>query len=220
MMHAWLLAGLSNAVLATGLSIVAAFVTRFVRRPETVALVWLLVLVKFVAPPLVSMPWVHSRSMVVLERLGSSSPREVILGREPLDSAILVSIGGRHTNILVAGSLFGRLGQTVQDNADSIFFAWAAGSAIWFGLATFRIVRFVRVLREAPLATIEIQNEVRQLAYRLDLRRLPEVRLATCRIAPLVWALVGKPTLLVPVELLQQLTGPQRKTLLRTSWPT
>jgi beta-lactamase regulating signal transducer with metallopeptidase domain len=213
MMHAWVLAALSNAVLATGLAIVVAVVTRFVRRPETVALLWLLVLVKLVAPPLLSVPWAHSGSTVVLERLASSSPRELVLGRQTLDSAVLVPIGSGHTHILGAGSLFGRLGRTVQDNAERIFFAWAAGSAVWFGLALFRIVRFVRVLRGAPVATVEIQNEVRQLAYRMDLRRHPEVRLTNCRMAPLVWALVGKPTLLVPVELLQHLTAPQRTTV-------
>ena len=101
----------------------------------------------------------------------------------------------------------------MRDNAEIIFFAWAAGSAVWFSLATFRIVAFVRVLRAAPLAPVEIRNEVRQLACRMHLRRIPEVRLATARISPLVWALFGKPTLLVPVELLQDLTAPQQTTL-------
>ena len=78
-MHAWLLLGLSNAVLATGLAIVAAVVTRFVRRPEVAALLWLLVLIKLVSPPLVSIPWAHTHSTVVLERHSSADPRKVVL---------------------------------------------------------------------------------------------------------------------------------------------
>jgi len=213
-MHSCISLGLSNAVLATGLALVAAFATRFVRRPEVASLLWLLVLIKLLSPSLVNIPWNHSRPTLVWDRLASSSPRQVFLDRQALYSEVRLPVAGRDAHDVAAESLRRQLARLMHDNAKIIFLTWVAGSTVWFGLATFRIVGFVRILRRALLAPDEIQEEVRQLASRMKLGRIPEVRLANCRIAPLVWALVGRPTLLLPLELWQNLTAPQRTTLL------
>ncbi len=55
-MSAWLTAGLSNAVLATVLALLACVVTRVSRHPHLAFAVWLLVLVKLLMPPLVGVP--------------------------------------------------------------------------------------------------------------------------------------------------------------------
>ena len=47
---------LSNAIIATGLAMVAALIGRNCRRPQVVYVLWLLVLVKLVTPPLVRWP--------------------------------------------------------------------------------------------------------------------------------------------------------------------
>ncbi len=47
----------SNAVLATILAVVVATATRFVRRPEVVYWLWVLVLLKLVTPPIVHLPF-------------------------------------------------------------------------------------------------------------------------------------------------------------------
>src|SRR4051812_28052266 len=49
--------GVANAVLASVLALVVWFVTRIVRQPALAQLLWVLVLVKLVTPPLISIPW-------------------------------------------------------------------------------------------------------------------------------------------------------------------
>src|SRR5947209_13740251 len=55
-MDTLLYAGLGNAVTATALALVVAAVARFCRRPALVHSLWLLVLLKLVTPPIVSVP--------------------------------------------------------------------------------------------------------------------------------------------------------------------
>ena len=56
---------LSNAVLATGLALLAATVARLCRRPALVHALWLLVLLKLITPPLVpvSVSWLNLGSI-------------------------------------------------------------------------------------------------------------------------------------------------------------
>ncbi|MGD9720824.1 MAG: M56 family metallopeptidase [Pirellulales bacterium] len=91
---------------------------------------------------------------------------------------------------------------------------WLAGTASWCLLAAARMARFARLLRYAGLAGDDIQAEVRRLSAQLGLARPPVVRVAQRRIPPLVWAMGGRPTMLLPAELLAELSPRQRETLL------
>jgi bla regulator protein BlaR1 len=67
--------------------------------------------------------------------------------------------------------------------------AWLVGSALWFGVAAARIMRFRRLLKLARPAPPDLEAEVRTLAGRMQLRHVPEVRVVRRRVSPLVWAL-------------------------------
>lgn len=73
-MNEWLELGLSNAVVATGLALVAWGVTRICRRPQVAALLWSLVLVKLLMPPLSAVPW--STWRIQLEPAASAPTEE------------------------------------------------------------------------------------------------------------------------------------------------
>src|SRR5689334_16166597 len=49
--------GVTNALLATVLAVVVWCITRFWRQPAIAQLLWVLVLVKLVTPPMVAIPW-------------------------------------------------------------------------------------------------------------------------------------------------------------------
>src|SRR5262245_18085088 len=55
--------GLTNALVATVLAIAVWCVTRVWRPPALVALLWTLVLVKLITPPLVAIPWRFERTI-------------------------------------------------------------------------------------------------------------------------------------------------------------
>src|SRR5262249_1904733 len=82
---------------------------------------------------------------------------------------------------------------------------WGAGSVGWLTLALVRIVRFQRLLRHARPAPPALQAQAERLAKRLGLARCPRVELLPGRLAPMLWAVVGPPRLLLPAGLLGQL---------------
>ena len=67
-MSPWFETGISNGVAATGLALVAWLVTRYCRRPRVAFVLWLLVLLKLVAPPLVELPVASLRSLAMFEK--------------------------------------------------------------------------------------------------------------------------------------------------------
>ncbi len=66
MINSWLEIGLSNALLATGLAVLAVIVTRRMR-PQWALAVWLLVLLKLLMPPLWNAPLGSLRGVLALE---------------------------------------------------------------------------------------------------------------------------------------------------------
>ncbi len=98
--------------------------------------------------------------------------------------------------------------------AQILLLAWLIGSSLWFVLAAARIMRFRRLLKLARPAAPDLEAEVRTLAGRMQLRQVPEVRVVRRRVSPLVWVLGGRPTLLLPSDLLRRLTRDERTTLL------
>lgn len=56
-MTGWLELGLSNALVATAVALVVVIVTRFVRHPKVVFMLWVLVLAKLLMPPLWQVAW-------------------------------------------------------------------------------------------------------------------------------------------------------------------
>jgi hypothetical protein len=85
---------------------------------------------------------------------------------------------------------------------------------LWFLVAAWRIHQFRRLLRFAQPATAEVQSSVQRLAEHLGLKKGPRVQMVPGSVSPMVWAIAGRPRLLVPSALWQRLSDEQRATLL------
>jgi beta-lactamase regulating signal transducer with metallopeptidase domain len=249
-MTAWLESGLSNALVATLLAVVACVVTRASRNPKIVFAAWVLVLAKLVTPPLVGLPleslrprWQvieapvagHALALPPLanpyatlpaptaeiddavtvvsadvdsERLGS--------GRVLLSESFLAPIEADQRDMALVDSPdeAARSDASAWGAIPLLFGLWLAGSALWFAVAAARIARFGRFLRLARLAPGALQAEVRALALGMNLRQAPTVRLVNRRVPPLVWAMTGPATILLPVALVRGLSDEQRSALL------
>lgn len=222
-MTAWLEYGLSNALAATALAIVALAVTRFARRPQLAFAAWLLVLAKLLVPPLVGLPLPSLRTPLPASEvpLVDFQPQRFGPASEAADGALIASpdraVALEVAAVEVAAS-------TIERSRFRELFAlspvgwlvavWLLVSTCWLAVAVTRIARFGRVLARAQAAPFELEQEVRSLAERLHVRRVPRVKLARGRIPPLVWALFGRPVILLPVELLRALCDDERATLL------
>jgi beta-lactamase regulating signal transducer with metallopeptidase domain len=231
--------GLSNAVAAAALALIAIAVRAVWRRPALAHGLWLLVLLKLLTPPLVRVPvpWPAPAppgppETTRLEVLSEPGPGELNEGAapgpaerpaeaqaeapappapdEPAEAAALAAEG---TDVLPAADERAAA-PAVWSWAEAMAAVWLLGSLAWFALAGLRLARFARLLRHATPAPAALQGRARQLAGRLELARCPEVWLLPGRVAPMLWAAGGRPRLLVPAGLLGRLSPEGRDTLL------
>ncbi len=87
---------------------------------------------------------------------------------------------------------------------------WLAGSILWFTVAALRVIRFERCRRLAEPAPADLQAEARRLARQLGLARCPAICVVEGRLPPLLWAMTGKATILLPARLMEQIPPSQQ----------
>ena len=243
-MQALLEIGLSNAVMAAGLALLAAGAGRLLRRPALTHKLWLLVLLKLITPPLLVLPFIIPETI----RLpGGDDSRS-----EGLPVASVPTVPGADAELLaappteLAACCSGGLAPAVATPADeplappraaehdlpameptadppaeaggswprALIAVWLAGTGLWLGLTALRVARFRRALRCARPAPAEMQAQADELAAALGLARRPQVWLVPGTVSPLLWGLGRATRLILPVELLGRLDAEQWATLL------
>jgi bla regulator protein BlaR1 len=192
---AWML---SNAVAAAVLAVFAAALEYFVRAPAVRHAAWVLVLLKLVTPPLVSVP------LPVLPaswapQAESASPVAGVVSVSPITTASMNAPVTR----LAEPSL-----------TDVLLMAWAAGALGWFAWQGRRIGRFRRRVRAAEDAPAEIRAAATRIAKVLDIGRTPAVKVAAGLGSPLLWGWGRHAVVLLPRDLLPRLSHEARDTLL------
>jgi bla regulator protein blaR1 len=181
----WLSWVVSNVFLALLLALAAWFVQRGLRRPTIAHILWVLVLVKLVTPPLLSVP----------------------LGKLPGSVACALGVCGcdHHSPTQTF----------VRDLLPWILLAaWSAGASATAWTAWRRSTRFRRLLTHASPAPPEWQALAARLASELSIRCPPEVLTVPGRLPPLIVPGRLRPRLLLPMALLGRLNASQRKALL------
>jgi beta-lactamase regulating signal transducer with metallopeptidase domain len=201
--------GISNAVAAVVLALLAFAVDRVFRRPALSHIVWLLVLLKLVTPPLVHVPllWPSEpvrpavalpQELSAVEDADDSTPPRPTLVFPAVEPPLAVNYV---TPAPVSWTPF-------------VLGAWLAGSCLWWVVAAVRIARFRRLLRQAEDAPGEVRERVRRLAELMGLRRSPAAAFVPGALSPLLWAPGRKAYLLLPKALWERLDCDQRDSLL------
>jgi beta-lactamase regulating signal transducer with metallopeptidase domain len=181
----WLTLIISNVVLASLLAFAAWFVQRRLQRPAVARILWLLVLVKLVTPPLVSVPIVE------------------------LSSSMACTLG------MCNCATHALMSPVLRDALPWVLLAaWSAGAGATAWTAWRRWCRFQRLTAPARPAPTEWQSLAARLAGELSIRRPPEILAVPGRLPPLVVAGWRRPRLLLPAALLGQLTHSQCEALL------
>jgi beta-lactamase regulating signal transducer with metallopeptidase domain len=181
----WLSWVVSNIVLALLLALAAWLVQRWLRWPAVAHILWMLVLVKLLTPPLVSVP----------------------LGESPGSMACALGVCGcdHHSQTQAF----------VRDRLPWIVLAvWSVGAGATAWVAWRRATRFRRLLTHAHPAPPEWQTLAARLGSELSMGSPPEVLTAPGRLPPLLVPGWPRPHLLLPAVLLGRLNDSQKKTLL------
>jgi len=181
----WLSWVVSNVLLALFLALIALFVKRCLRWHAAAHILWLLVLVKLVTPPLVRVPLAASPGPLACA-LG-------VCGCEHHSGAQTI-VGATWPWFLLA--------------------SWSVGAGATAITAWRRSIRFRRLLTHASPAPPEWQALAARLAAELSIRRPPEVLAVPGRLPPMIVPGRPRPRLLLPMDLLDRLDDSQKSALL------
>jgi beta-lactamase regulating signal transducer with metallopeptidase domain/protocatechuate 3,4-dioxygenase beta subunit len=220
---------LSNAAVAAILALVAAVVGRVTTKPQIRHALWVLVLVKLVTPPVVQIPIIYANSESFGSETGLTSNVAVSEAR-----TVDVPIEVHHETEDRADSAHRPqqalpfppvVNPEAKKGADArpalevpwskvVIGVWVAGSFMWFSLVAVRLVRFKRVLQYAQPAPEDIQAQVRTIARRYGLQRLPRVMLVDATLPPLICGFGARTCMVLPSRLLSNLGTDERAGLL------
>jgi beta-lactamase regulating signal transducer with metallopeptidase domain len=213
--------GLSNAVAAGFLAILAILVGLLSRRPALVHALWLLVLVKLVTPPLVRIPlptWEPAPRATT--EVVPDEPAVVLVEPEPVEDIEEEFILAEEKVVAVAPDQPAEEEPLVSEPHERAFswlpvlgWVWVGGILAWFLLASVRLWRFGRLVRLGRPAPRVLLRRIERLAQRVGLTFCPEVRLLPGRLAPMIWG-TSAPWLLLPDELGERIGEEALDTLL------
>jgi beta-lactamase regulating signal transducer with metallopeptidase domain len=164
----------SNLVFSVALAIVAHRVDRSGRYPAIAHLLWVLVLLKVLTPPLIVLPLLPGAPELPTDASGI----DLAAGLAGAGPVALVGA----MPILMAG--------------------WLLGSVTVLAVSLFRVRRFDALLRDtARPASSEVGRLAESVALRMGLRARPEILLTSARLSPLTWWTGGRVRIVLPAGL-------------------
>jgi len=198
----------NNAAICLILALIALIVGRTFRRPSITHLIWLLVLVKLLTPPVVTIsafpvPWM----------MAANSPAafetDLRTVRQDMGNAFLPGSLEREKDFLEDG--FGAAIHWKQ----LLFLAWSLGSGIVFVWSLSQVYRFHRLFKkESRSGNPEICEMAAETASYMGLRKIPEIRTVSARVSPMVWWIGGKVHIVIPDVLLERMEAQELRWIL------
>ncbi len=237
-MHPLVEVALVNAVMATVLALLAAVVGWCFRRPALTHVLWLLVLVKLITPPVWRVPmlerdWVSrpvAAFSVMLDLSLTDPPSLPEMSTEPSDptepqtSTVRVrprALPVAHTKTLKwprSWMLFAWTWLRTENGqrivTTGLLVAWGLGAVVWFVIQSWRCLLFQKAMRHGRAAPREVQEQLARLAARSGCSQAPQVWLMPGALSPMLWSMGRSTRLIFPAALLDRLDVVSRETLL------
>ena len=190
-----------NLVITTALAAAVALACRFGRiGPVARHALWVLVLVKFVTPPLVVWPWAAPDPLGIAALDAPVAESQAVSLEPPSlpleDDAAVITRTQVHP--LAAASRDDAVDHAAASVWPWLLGVWAMGSVCVLGLEGLRLLRLRRLVRPAPVDH-PIARRVHTLAAQLGVRAVP-VDIVAGISSPVVWGW-GRPRLLWPSTL-------------------
>ncbi len=189
----------SNLLFSAALALLAYGVHRRGRYPALAHLLWVLVLVKVITPPLLVLP------------VGLGSP-----AAEAVDTSMTGAVGALgSTATAVIGSGSSASAWLIDHGGALLLVVWLVGSALVLVASSQRIRGFSHLLgHTSSVAPAEIQHAANGIAYELGLRAAPTVDLSRALISPMTWWTGGRLRIILPAALLDEVDDHQLRWVL------
>ena len=210
--------GITNAVSATVLALVALVSSRWIKRPAVVHTLWLLVLLKLIAPPIVPFGVLPRASdPPIPSARAETAPSEAT---EPMISHVLAP--GEDVPASFASERPVTLGTPPKDAGRAwrdflpliAVVLWGGGAVFMLAMTIVRTRRAVRFMTLAVPASWSVQAATRVLAARMGLARAPAVRMVPVITSPMLWAVGKRPEIVLPAPLVERLSTSERDALI------
>lgn len=227
-----------NTVAALALACVVWSVTRVRRNPAAAHLLWLVVLLKLLAPPVMHVNW----SSVLPTAWRGSNPLAVaclshaVIAKTETDSqplgadvATAESVRRDHRpeverspgqtppapSVLLGQNGFADRLRSHRDVVEGfLFWLWLGGAFVCAIVTGRRIARFETLLRETTPASERLQRLAREIAVNFRIRHLPDVRSIEWIDIPLLWCAGRRPTIVLPVRVIAEFAEEQSAMIL------
>ena len=195
--------GLSNACLSLVLAVVAMLVGARARRPQLAYMLWLLVFIKLVTPPIVKIP------IVTIPAQGETA---VAINENSRIGQLL----SNNPQLNIEVSQWSTLGSTAWNHA-RVWLPpiWLVGIAVVFAFSIVRVCRFRRLLAaKSEAVRQDLQTAAVEIARRLGLNKIPTILTTSANLSPMVWWTGGKVRIVIPKALLDRMEAQQWKWIL------
>ena len=228
---------LINAVTVLPLALLAWVVSRLARRPALTHALWVLVLLKFITPPLFNLPVTiempvadvghvfnvpvpqpesesvrHDNSVAVNDAVTDASTLPSAL--TPVEKSPPVRVERARPSFLTSTlKTCSTIWSRRPDLRSMLLTGWLAGVALWMTLQIVRAVRFQRRVLRGAMPNSELQQQTQQLAAALQLRSVPRVLIVNATVSPMLWGCGSRARLLFPSDLVERLDDNARATL-------
>ncbi len=200
-------ATLSNFLVAAVMAAVAWFVQRRVRSASLANLLWALVLIKMVTPPIFALPVfeVPRVSSVDEQSHDAAIPATVTENVEGNLTAAAV-VAGQSEILTSDGSAAADSNRFVAQVAFIAIAGWLLVSVAIFIISAFRILRFHFLLRaNSHLHPKLSQGLAVDVAGQFGIRRAPGIIVSLANIAPFVWWMSGRSVIVISKQATEKL---------------
>ncbi len=204
---------LTNAALLTVFAVIAWLLGLGLKRPGLMHLIWLLVLLRALSPPLLDWPVLPSGLAPGQAAEASLSPRDPApsIKSESATEASVVSLhpppDSPQQRQLRSDRTWG------LSSWNLLLLLWLAGSGAVLGLTLLRARRFEKLLDQAALSAQRTVRLAAAVAARLGTRSVA-LRMVGSGISPHLWYRPGRLLLVLPGTLLERLTTTETRLLL------
>lgn len=195
---------LNNAGISLALAVLAAVIGTSLKRPVITHIIWLMVFVKLLIPPAVTMPSVHIPWMneTSFYSTDAGDQPEIINNESIATGETKFLSGASDSHIFLYWKQY-------------LFFAWISGSVITLLWSLFQVIRFQRMLKnETVNAPAGIQSIADDAASVLGIKPAPIVHVSSGNISPMVWWTGGKVWLVIPASLVERMESSQIRMIL------
>ncbi|MCL4852766.1 MAG: M56 family metallopeptidase [Bryobacteraceae bacterium] len=204
----------SNALMAFIMAAGVTLLGRLWRHPAALHVLWVLVLVKLVTPPAVTLPLALPAGEIFQTPATYDAKSDLIAtsGQAyPVPTNDRAIAGGPGADMSVASSGIQTQG---IDWLTLVGCAWCSGIIVLGLRRVRRILRFKRFLRQSQPLAPALLDMAEEVARRLGLRRVPQIGMLPVCVSPLVWSLDGRARIFLPTELFERLETAAQEAIL------